>query len=756
MHQRLEIAVIKIGNYSFNHPLRTIIAMLLLSFLSFLYVPQLKTEQTVPEKQDALTQAFGADDSVIVGLQSDAIFTLDFFTLLQSMHEELESNLSSSCKIHSLYNVRYTRSVGEKLLSDNLLVPFPKTEQEVQKVKKQILTSHFYKNLFISPDGKMTAIILERNILSHKDDTKTTENTQFIDTVEQITKRYAQKGLQISIADSALTKQTIALPVQENLPQMMATTFIISILLLWMMFRRWSAAAFTMLVVSCALLASLGIATGTSGSFVSLSWILLYSIIAASMSMTVQLLGTFFDTLDAGGDPKEALRDTLKHSGVSIVLFSLLAVIALLVFANSDVVAVFQLGVHTAFGVLVSMVLSLTLLPALLGLVVLSPKKTTQTSLLSNLMCKLSIVPMRYFRSIVIVGIFMTILLAVIAFKIEPAEYISSEQNPSAQAIDTALNGSVNVQLFIDAKKENAWHDPARLEKLNLLSMDFENYVDEVTRVGKVVCLCDILKETNKALHQNQEKFYTIPQSAEAIAQTFFLFENSGSDNLQDVVDSSFSQTRMTIKLPSKNIMKATQALKYIEEQARKTFPQDTISLTGMLPLSVTSFSYQMDELFEGYLRMFAVLTLMLMIVLGTFRLGIFGILPLLATASFGLLVVYAADISLDWSSLFIGLVAIIIALANTINFMYNLKRHYKENKDTTLAMDEVFKLSGKTMIMTAIVLLFAFYAAMTTEAFVAYHLGVLMGGMIIFALIIGVVLAPALMMFALRYGWIR
>jgi predicted RND superfamily exporter protein len=44
--------------------------------------------------------------------------------------------------------------------------------------------------------------------------------------------------------------------------------------------------------------------------------------------------------------------------------------------------------------------------------------------------------------------------------------------------------------------------------------------------------------KTNKALHENKEEYYTIPKDANLVSQELLLFENSGSDDLEDVVDS--------------------------------------------------------------------------------------------------------------------------------------------------------------------------------------------------------------------------
>ncbi len=54
---------------------------------------------------------------------------------------------------------------------------------------------------------------------------------------------------------------------------------------------------------------------------------------------------------------------------------------------------------------------------------------------------------------------------------------------------------------------------------------------------GKAWSLTTILKEIHQALNENRPEFYTVAQSRDLIAQEFLLFENTGSDDLEDVVD---------------------------------------------------------------------------------------------------------------------------------------------------------------------------------------------------------------------------
>ena len=67
--------------------------------------------------------------------------------------------------------------------------------------------------------------------------------------------------------------------------------------------------------------------------------------------------------------------------------------------------------------------------------------------------------------------------------------------------------------------------------------------------IGKAISIVDILKETHQALNENRPEFYRLPDERRLLAQELLLFENSGSDDLEDFTDSQFSQARLSLRM---------------------------------------------------------------------------------------------------------------------------------------------------------------------------------------------------------------
>ena len=171
MHKKLEKLFGKFGGFISNHPIIVILFSLLVIAFPLSQAPKItmdtSTEGFMHESDpmlinyNAFRDQFGRDERIMIALKSDNIFTLPFLTKLQKLHRELEDNLPYLDEVTSLVNVRNVRGEKDQLIVEDLLENFPKTQEDVEKIKKIVMDSEFYKNLLISEDGNMTGIVIE-------------------------------------------------------------------------------------------------------------------------------------------------------------------------------------------------------------------------------------------------------------------------------------------------------------------------------------------------------------------------------------------------------------------------------------------------------------------------------------------------------------------------------------------------------------------------------------------------------------------
>ena len=798
MYEKLETFMGRVGGFIYDNPLKVILFVVLLLAIPISHVPQIKMDTSTegfmhPEdpvliEYNKFRAQFGRDERIVLAIKSDHIFSIDFLKRLRKLHEEIEEKVPYLNDVTSLYNVRNTRGEGDKLITDDLLEPFPTTQAEVDAIKKQAMASHFYKDLILSEDGKMTTIVIETDAYSHEGDKEVSvddafdegfsdektdqkkeekvfltdaENHELIAKIEEIIKKYETDTIQIYVAGSPVVNNSLKAQMQADMQKFMRITFLIIMVFLFVMFKRVTAVVYPLLVIILSLLATVGMMAWTGTAFKLPTQIVPSLLLAVSVGATVHILSIFFDAFNSTGDKKAAMVHTLRHSGLAIAMTSVTTAIGVGSFSGSEVAPISDLGIFASFGVMVSLFLTLILLPALLSITPLKQKSKQERGKLDNLMKKLAIVPMKYYKSIIVVSAVLVAVALLAATKIElshnPLFWFQPDDynRVSTLAIDKEMNGSVTMEVVVDTKKENGWNDPQRLNTLNDFSKELEAYTDKYTHVGKVVSLATIVKETNRALHENDETFYSIPKNANLVSQELLLFENSGSDDLEDVVDSQFSKARITIKLPWTDAVKATGVLNYVKTAAHKAFPNDTVEVTGMIPLLINTFAGAVHSSVVSYTIAFIAITFMMMLILGSVRIGLISMIPNLTPIILGLLLMYIANIPLDMFTLLIGSIAIGLVVDDTIHFTHNFRRYYHESKDVYQAIEQTFFTTGKAMLITTIVLSLGFYAYMLAHMISVQNFGLLTGTVIVMALLADLLLAPALMIVAAKRGWI-
>ncbi|HIO95999.1 MAG TPA: RND transporter [Campylobacterales bacterium] len=797
MHKRLENLMGKFGSFIHDNPFKVLLVLLLLLAFPLAHVPQIKmdtsTEGFMHDDDPVLIaynkfrDQFGRDERVAFAIKSDKIFSLEFLTTLKELHKEIETTVPFIKDVTSLYNVRNTRGDGDKLITDDLLEPFPTTQAEVDAIKERTMSSHFYKDLLISQDGTMTSIVIETDAYSHEGEEKVSdvdafdegfdelaptnvkkafltdaENAELVTAILVIADKYRAKGLEIYVAGSPSVNHALKSQMKADMQKFMRLTFLIILVFLFVIFRRASAVFYPLLVIIFSLLTTVGTMAWAGVMFKLPTQIVPSLLLAVSVGATVHILSIFFDRFNAHGDKKEALSYTLGHSGLAIAMTSITTAIGVGSFAGSEVAPISDLGIFASLGVMVSLVLTLTLLPALLSITKLKVRPKTTTSKIDILMKKLAVIPVRHTKAVLVSSFVLVTIALITATQVDlshnPLKWFQpdSPDRVSTEVIDEQMNGSVTIEVVVDTGKENGWVDPAKLEALNQFSTKLESYVDDYTHIGKVVSLATIVKETNRALHENDEKYYTVPQDANLVSQELLLFENSGSDDLEDVVDSQFSKARITIKLPWTDTVEAVAVLDYVKAEAKATFKDDTVTTTGMIPLLINTFSNAVFSSVKSYFIAAIAISFMMMLILGSVRIGLLSMIPNLPPIIVGLLLMYITNIPLDMFTLMIGSIAIGLVVDDTIHFMHNFKRYYLESGDSAKAIEQTFFTTGKAMMITTIVLSLGFFTYLAANMISVQNFGFLTASVIIFALLTDLLLAPALMVVVAKRGWIK
>ena len=299
----------------------------------------------------------------------------------------------------------------------------------------------------------------------------------------------------------------------------------------------------------------------------------------------------------------------------------------------------------------------------------------------------------------------------------------------------------------MDTHRENGLHAPEVLNRIESFGRQTETFHQDGIAVGKVFSITDILKEIHQALNENDPAYYSIPQNRRVVAQELLLFENSGSDDLERIVDNQFSQTRITIKTPWVDAVVCEKFIDKIQQRLSDQF-QDSVSIhaTGLMALLARAISAAIYSMTKSYLVAFVAITILMVVLIGNWKLGLVSMvpnfLPILTTMGImGLL-----NIPLDINSLMIGSIAIGIVVDDTVHFIYNFQKYYERTANPYEAVRETLLGTGRALLITSLVLCTGFFILMFASLNHLVNFGFFTGITILIALAADFFLLPAIM----------
>jgi predicted RND superfamily exporter protein len=264
----------------------------------------------------------------------------------------------------------------------------------------------------------------------------------------------------------------------------------------------------------------------------------------------------------------------------------------------------------------------------------------------------------------------------------------------------------------------------------------------------------DQLKEIHQALNENRKEFRVITDNRNLVAQEFLMFENSGTDDLEDVVDKQFSLARFTMKLPVLDAVEYTELIEHVEEKFNETFGDAAkITVTGIVAILMRTITAMSSSMVKSYLIAFVVIAILMVFVVRNFRLGLLSMIPNLLPIIITLGMMGWCGLSLDAFTLLIGSIAIGLVVDDTIHFMHNFTKYYEQSGDPRDAVHQTLQTTGRAVLFTSLILSSGFFIFMFASMSNLFNFGFLTGFTILTALLAEFTLTPALMVLIVKKG---
>jgi len=732
-------------------------------------------------------EEFGRETGVILALDPPRIWDLNFLRKLKSLHEELEQNVPYLDEVTSLINITAIRGTeGELIVEDLLIDNWPENSNDLLVLDKYTNSVPLYENTILSKNGKQTVIIISADVYAPEQQQKLametaemsyenenvinnrktklspTQINHFVNTIKDIAEQYRSKDFSIRMGGEPIIDKAHSEIVHNTVGLASVGIFITILIMLGLVFRRVSGVLLPLTIIVLSFILTLSFMGLANIPMTLISQTFPPLLLAFGVLDAVHFLTIFFKQLESNVDKRQALIKTMKNFGPAMFFTSITTSIGFLSFYGAEIRPVSDLGMVAPIGIMSAFFYTVLLIPAIF---ILAPIKLTSVKL-KTVKPKRNSWTQRIEKSLhtissnaahrpKIILLCTGLLLIFAGYGINDLRFsfntlkMFTEGYPvrvDAEWIDEKMGSSLSFEVIVDTRKENGLLDPVVLNKMEQMNRFAESLTFSHFSVAKSTSLVDTLKQINRSLHENKGVYYSIPQQRNLIAQEILLFENGGSDDLEELVDSLFSKARITIRLPNADAVDYLPLRRQLINKYEQVFlDKAKITVTGSMDLSTRSIVNVMEALGISYLIAGLSITILMILFLASVKMGLISMLPNLFPVLLTLGIMGWLDIPIDMMTLLGGSVALGIAVDDTVHFMYKFKHFFDKFNDSQLSIKYTIDSVGRAIFFTTVIMVTGFLVFIFVPLVPIRNFGLLTAFTMVTALLSDLLIAPAL-----------
>ena len=617
-----------------------------------------------------------------------------------------------SLRVDSISNYQHTEAEEDDLLVADLVEDALQLPQEqFEKIRRIALNEPLLRNRLISPDGAHTGI----NVTVQMPGKTLGEVPEVARFAEDLAKRAMQHnpGVDVRVTGLVMMNATFPRMSLQDMQSLYPLMLLIILVAMAFMLHSLSGVLVSMLVLLMSVASTLGL-TGWLGIQMSPP-----TTTAPVMVMTlavadcIHIISLFLQGLRKGESREQAMMESLRLNLGPVFLTSITTAIGFLSLNFSDAPPFRDLGNMAAMGVMVAWALSMTFLPAALMILPVRPGKRHTRG--QGSMEKLGEFVIRQ-RKPLFWGMtaFILLLISQVPRNHLNDEFIKyfSENVPFRVDTDFAvehLTGIYLLEFSLPAAGEGKISDPEYLRHVDA----FANWLRTQPEVLHVNTYTDIMKRLNKNLHGDDPAWYKLPDNPELAAQYLLLYEFSlpfGLD-LNNQINVKKSATKLTASLKSVS----SETLLALERRAEAWLEANT---PGYMHVQAASPSLMFADIghrniramLKGTTVALIVISLILMLALRSFRIGLLSLIPNLVPIgmAFGLWGIFVGQVGLALSV--VSGMTMGIVVDDTVHF---LSKYLRARREQGLGSEEAvryaFHTVGTPLLVTTIVLMLGF-----------------------------------------------
>jgi predicted RND superfamily exporter protein len=689
--------------------------------------------------------------------------------------EESEGSIFDD--VLSLINTKETKAVADGIQVADLL-PNALKESELSELKRRVLVDPSIVGQMVNQEGTVSLVLLRSQFMSDEDTMVVTEK------IRQLLAASSSAEFVSHLAGLPTLNSDLTYLSMSNMLRLFTASILLMVLILYWLFRHPLGVVGPMSVVMISSINTFGFMAFFGFPITMLSMILPSFIICVGLGDSVHLISIYRDFKAKVGNNHESLILALGSTGKPILYTSLTTMVGLLSFRFASLEGIQYMGIAGAFGVSMACLHSLVILPICISFATQanfntrlsdseegsSDQGVRQPDRLDRFLTwcnRLSSVDQddgrgeappeakRRRRNTLLWGavLLVSLIAALTQLRVyhNPMSWLGDDHqlNIAFDLMDQKMGGSADIHLLIDGPKDHGIRDLELLRGLERLEKHMSEFKHpkhgEV--VGPILSPLSVIRSTNRALNGGGAEHYVLPDTQQAVTDQFFLFENSGPDQLKRLATNDLSRGRFSMRLRWIEANGYAPVTQHLERGIKEFIPDHAqVKSTGTAYSLLSTIGRLIIDLGRSFGFACVLIMGLLMLQLKSVKLGLIAMVPNLSPIIFVMGVMAIVGIPIDMVNILIASIAIGIAVDDTIHMLHHFRAHFDQYGNVEAAIDNAFEHAGRAMVSTSTVLGIGFFAFSFATIANIQRFGVLIALTAVAAMLIDLIFTPALL----------
>lgn len=698
---------------------------------------------------------FASDDIILITYQDEHLLSEQSLSRLEVLVDDLEM-LTAVARVDSLLNAQH--SVGD---DDTLYVNMYADEaleqpERADEILKALQADPFYDGILIARDGRHAAVLVE---MLPEEDASAEGAPGFVEDVLKCFEKAGFERSELRWLGFPVTIAEVITQSNQNISRLFPISCVILLAVVFLMFHRLWPVAITLGVSLIGVVWTFGFSVLLDRNISLFGSLTPIIILIVATSDIIHLCSAYLLELAKGEEKHAAILRSGIEVGTACFWTSATTFVGFVALTFVPIPMFKLMGLTLGFGVACSLLLAMTLCPIIFALMKTPKRHSYDASWAQKLLGR----ALRSVEEHVFGHPWSIVLLFLIVFGLSIAGSLrirvetnlnqrfdeNNRLRRHEKYYDEHFAGSNFLDIFLDSKKPQGTLEPELFGKIET----FHRKVEALSGVDRVVSLVNLMGTIDRELNPERNPDDPTEWTRELLAQYLLLFESSGGDDLDRLLDFERRTMRLAARLNDNGTIFSYETGEKIKQVAASILGESVeVESTGLSYLLGGFVAEVVRGQQRGLIFAFFTIMAMMMIMFRSWKIGalsmIPNILPLLALGGY---LGFFWD-SVDSDTIVIAMIAVGIGVDDTIHFLSRLRFESTRTSDPELALKHSFHFSGRAMVTTTLILALGFMPLGLSNYFTVQIFGTLLPYTLIVAVLADILLVPALV----KLGMIR